>query len=111
MPSPSGTLAKTVLLNLLIFFVGVNVLYWAIPVGGALSRLYKTSMVETWFRTIPPSYADTDPAWVRRHWTELNRGETVYKSHIGWRHAATAGETITVEGPYLQRRTINAGTA
>ena len=110
MASRSRALVKTVLLNLLIFFVGANVLYWAIPVGGAVSRLYKTSAVETWFRTIPPSYADTEPAWVRRHWMELNRGETVYKSYVGWRHAATAGETITVEGPYLQRRTVNTGT-
>ena len=109
MPFKPASAAKTVFYNLLIFFVIANVLYWAIPVGGAISRLYKTSLVETWFRTIRPSYSDIDPGWVRQHWMELNQGETVYRSHIGWRHAPSAGKTITVEGPFLQRRTVNAG--
>lgn len=101
---------KLVWLNILVAFVIANVLYWLIPIGGAISRAYKTSAVETWFRKIPPAYADTDPAWVRRHWMELNQIEAVYRSNIGWRHAAMAGQTLRVEGPYLQRRTENPPT-
>jgi hypothetical protein len=33
-----------------------------------------------------------------------------FKSFIGWRRKPFSGETINVEGPYRQRRTINKGT-
>lgn len=89
------------------FIVVTSILYWSIPVGGAISRLYKASYVETWFRTIPESYSADDANWVKRHWVEINRAEDVYKSYVGWRHAPFQGETINVEGPYLQRRTVN----
>lgn len=103
--------AKLVACNLLVFFVLLSIIYWSVPVFGVLSRTYKTTGIETWFRTIPPSYSSTDLPWVRQHWTELNRTQNVYKSYVGWRRAPFQGETITVEGRYLQRRTANETAA
>jgi hypothetical protein len=107
MNSDAVSLKKTIFYNILIFFVVANVLYWLIPIGGAISRLYKTSIADTWFRTIPPSYSSSERTWVKRYWIEKNRSTNLYKSYVGWRHAPFHGETLNVEGPYLQRRTIN----
>jgi hypothetical protein len=103
-------LARTIYVNVLVLFVLANLLYWLIPVGGAISRTYKASFLETLFRKIPPAYASSDAAWIKRHWQEVNQSRDVYKSYIGWRHAPFRGETINVEGPYLQRRTANEKT-
>jgi lysophospholipase L1-like esterase len=102
-----ASIAKLIAYNALVFFVLLNLIYWSVPVFGELSRLYKTSAVETWFRTVPPSYSASDHTWVRQHWIELNRTQNLYKSYIGWRRAPFQGETINVEGRYLQRRTAN----
>jgi lysophospholipase L1-like esterase len=97
---------KVIAVNLLVFFVVFNVIYWAIPTVGTLSRAI--SYANEAGQTLPPNY-DGIP-WARRHYEERAVRGTVYRSFIEWRHAPMAGETITVEGPYLQRRTINAGT-
>jgi hypothetical protein len=104
------SLARTIFFNVLVLFVLTNLLYWLIPVGGAISRIYKTSFLETLARVMPPAYASSDAAWIKRHWQELNQGHHVYKSYVGWRHAPFRGETINVEGPHLQRRTANEKT-
>lgn len=111
MNSASTRVAKIIGYNILIIFVLVNLLYWSIPVFGALSRLYKTTVVETWFRAVPASYSSSEHDWVKRHWIELNRSQSVYKSYVGWRRAPFQGETMNVEGPYLQRRTTTEGAS
>lgn len=110
MTSQSGSMrfVRTVALNLLIFFVVANLLYWAIPVGGTISRYWKSSGAESLTRQLPAAYGPEAQAWLRTYWTELNRMTGVYKSYIGWRTGPMHGETINVEGRYLQRRTINA---
>lgn len=107
MNSESNGWTKTIFYNVVVFIVIASVLYWIIPVGGAISRFYKQSYIEAWLRKIPASYEASDANWVRRHWIEINRSGDVYKSYVGWRHALFRGETINVEGRYLQRRTIN----
>ena len=101
---PSWT--KLVAVNLLIFFVIFNLLYWSIP---AVSTILRVVAHETEIRApLPPNY-DGIP-WARRHYEERAIRGTVYRSFVEWRHAPMAGETITVEGPNLQRRTINENT-
>jgi hypothetical protein len=97
---------KVIAVNLLVFFVVFNVIYWAIPAVGTLSRAI--SFANEAGQPLPPNY-DGIP-WARRHYEERAVRGAIYRSFIEWRHAPMAGDTITVEGPYLQRRTINAGT-
>jgi hypothetical protein len=107
MNSDSVSLKRTIFYNVLIFFVVANVLYWLIPIVGSLSQLYKTSEMDKERQTMPPSYSSSDRPWVKRLWVEQSRSGNLYKSYVGWRRAPFHGETLNVEGPYLQRRTIN----
>jgi hypothetical protein len=111
MNSVSRGRAVRIFYRTVIVFAVANILYWSIPTVGAISRFYKTSAIETWFRTIPPSYSRDEASWVKQHWIEINRAGDVYKSYVDWRHAPFQGETINVEGPYLQRRTVNNASA
>jgi lysophospholipase L1-like esterase len=96
---------KTILYNVLIFFVIANVLYWLIPALGTIMRAGKT--LATIARPISPSYSDAEAAWVRTYQVEVHRVGSVYRSHVGWRRDTFKGERINVSGPYLQRRTLN----
>ena len=107
----SKNFRRTASYNLLIFFVVVNLIYWTIPVVGSLSELIKTSPLSSRTRPVPPNYSEADAGWLRTYWAEHSRSLSVYKSYIGWRRAPVTGETINVEGPYLQRRTENRGTS
>jgi lysophospholipase L1-like esterase len=99
--------AKLIAVNLLIFFVIFNLLYWSIPL---VSTTLRVVAHETEIRApLPPNYNGIP--WARRHYEERAMRGTVYRSFVEWRHAPLAGETITVEGPYLQRRTINENTS
>jgi hypothetical protein len=100
-----------VLINVLIFFVLFNILYWSIPTVATLATWIRFSDAGAARRAIPPAYDPADATWVPRHWIESQPWGNVYRSYIGWRRAPYAGETVNVEGPYLQRRTVNAGTA
>jgi lysophospholipase L1-like esterase len=102
---------KLIGINALVLFVILNVLYWTIPVVDGLAALARWSTLGHAFRSLPPAYAATDAEWLRKYWVEVDRGGAVYKSYVAWRRVPTVGETINVEGPYLRRRTINAGTA
>jgi lysophospholipase L1-like esterase len=101
---------KLIAINLLVFFVLSNFIYWSLPTLSALYRLTTVSV---------PTPAD-DPrgrlpnyekvTWARQHFLEFNQLKSNYKSFIGWRRQAFQGETIAIGGPYSQRRTINDGT-
>lgn len=90
--------------NLLVLFVAANLIYWGIPTVRAIGGLFSG------WRTPPvsPAYTAEEAKWVPTMHREQGRFGTVYKSFIVWRREAFAGETINVEGPYLQRRTINS---
>jgi hypothetical protein len=97
---------RLIAINVLLFFILFNVFYWAIPTIGSLLRLI--SFAHETSRPLPPNYEGI--GWARRHYEERAQRGTVYRSFIEWRHAPMAGETITVEGPHLQRRTVNENT-
>ena len=94
-----GTL-KLIGTNVLIFFVMANILYWGIPTVTAISDFVKS-------RTTPSVRTRAD-SWIVTHHRETQGSKLIYKSFVGWRGKAFAGETLNVEGPYGQRRTINA---
>ena len=74
---------KTVLYNVLVFFVFANVLYWLIPTVGTILRQAKNLI--TVARPPSPAYSDAEAAWVRTYQRELQRVGFHYRSHIGWR--------------------------
>lgn len=96
---------RTILYNVLVFFVIANVLYWLIPTVGTILRAGKTWL--TVGGPISPAYSAADAGWVRTYQAELHRIGFHYRSHIGWRRGSLAGERINVGGPYLQRETRN----
>jgi lysophospholipase L1-like esterase len=100
------SLVKIIAINVLVFFVTLNVLYWAIPVVGTMSRVAWTEPPPP-----PPNYSAADAAWVRRHSEEMARKTNVYRSYVGWQTARMTGETINIEGPNFQRRTNNDNTS
>jgi lysophospholipase L1-like esterase len=96
---------RTILYNVLIFFIIANVIYWLIPIVGTILREGKGLM--TIAGPISPSYSAAEAAWVRTYQTELRRVGFKYRSHIGWRRDTFEGERINIGGRYLQRRTLN----
>ena len=100
------SLVRIIAINVLVFFVTINLLYWAIPVVGTISRA-------SWRAPgpLPPNYSAADAGWARRHAEEMARKTSVYRSYLGWQTAPMAGETINVEGPNFQRRTSNDNTS
>jgi lysophospholipase L1-like esterase len=102
----SASWIRVVAVNLLIFFVLFNLLYWSIPTISTILRVIAHAKESN--LPLPPNY-DGIP-WARQHYKERALRGTVYRSFVEWRHAPMAGETITVEGPHIQRRTVNANT-
>ena len=94
---------KVIFYNVLIFFVLANVFYWAIPTVGTILRMNAAAREAR--RPLPPNYSARDAGWARRHVEELAGKGSLYKSFVGWQTTPMAGQTINVEGPYLQRRT------
>jgi lysophospholipase L1-like esterase len=94
--------------NVLVFFVVGNIFYWSIPTLVAVPKIVRA--VKTWISDARSSDAP-DQAWLRTHIRETGALRTVYRSYVEWRQSATNGETINVEGPYLQRRTVNERTS
>ncbi|MPZ36790.1 MAG: hypothetical protein GEU95_01800 [Rhizobiales bacterium] len=99
---------KVIGINLLIAFVLVNVIYWSIPTVAAISDLFSTIRPNRASAAISPSYSAVDADWLPAYQREKRRTKTVYRSFVGWRTDAFAGEAINIEGPYLQRRTTNS---
>jgi hypothetical protein len=77
---------KTILYNIVVFFLLANVFYWSIPLVSFLASLRE----------------ETQPT-----------GRAVYKSFIGWRTDAFdwPDRGSSVGGRYLQRRTVNGGAS
>lgn len=102
---------KLIFYNLLVFLVLINAIYWAIPIVGAIEQFARYSGLASLSRKIPGGYAGVDTGLLRKHWTETDRNWASYKSYVGWRMQPFKGETITIEGRYRQRRTVNPPTA
>jgi hypothetical protein len=108
--APKSSLAKTILYNVLIFFVLFNVLYWAIPTISTFSRSFQ--LFQRLAAAVPAGTPWPQAAgWIAANWSATGLPPAEYHSHIGWRRVAWAKDGVHVEGPYLQRRTLNAGTS
>ena len=87
-------------INILIVFVMANVIYWGIPTVTTISDFFRSQ-----FAPAPRASAEN---WIATHHRETQASKLVYKSFVGWRGKTFAGETVNVEGPYGQRKTVNA---
>jgi lysophospholipase L1-like esterase len=85
MASHRAGVLKVIGVNVLIFFVIANVLYWSIPTIQAISSLLKPREI-------------------------VSSTRVVYRSFAGWKFTEIKSPSINVEGPYLQRRTMNGNT-
>jgi lysophospholipase L1-like esterase len=99
---------KIIGINLLVFFVLFNVLYWSVPTLNYLLVAFAPEVAAD-SRGRLPNYANVN--WAPQHYREFRQLKFDYKSFIGWRHEPFHGETINIGGPYAQRLTINHGTA
>lgn len=107
----SDNVRKTIFYNIVVFFLIANVLYWTIPV---LSLVFDALRYSRNRLVSPNSFLVSNLAsypWARQNVLESSQMSTVYRSFVGWRREPFRGETINIEGPYSQRRTINAGTS
>jgi lysophospholipase L1-like esterase len=97
--------------NIVIFFLIANVLYWTIPVVSLAfdTMLYSRNRLVSPRRFLVSNLASYP--WAGPNVLEVSQLSTVYRSFVGWRREPFRGETINIEGPYSQRRTINAGTS
>jgi hypothetical protein len=90
---------KLVGVNVVIFFIVANVLYWAIPTITAISDLFRSAAA--------PVVRTRADDWIHSHHRETQASKLFYKSYVGWRGQPFAGDTVNVGGPYGQRRTVN----
>src|SRR5436190_1034060 len=102
-PRPATGIWKTIFYNVLVFFLIANVFYWSIPI----LRYSKNRLASA--QSFLPSNLASYP-WAKKYVLEMSHLGTVYRSFVGWRREPFRGDTINIEGPYSQRRTINAGT-
>jgi hypothetical protein len=97
---------RIVAVNVLVLFIVANAAYWAIPVVSSVrDALKQWTPAPVDPRALLPNYADSP--WAKDHFRELASLATKHMSFIGWRRQEFGGTTITVGGPYLQRRTVN----
>jgi hypothetical protein len=117
MKSRVSRIAVLFLINAIMIFLFFNLIYWSLPVLQlAMGRTAAASALAVADAHLP-NYANID--WAEQHFRELMQAQpnvsdharTDFKSYIGWRRHVFSGQTINVEGPYAQRRTINKDQA
>lgn len=101
--SKSPSTLKIVGINVLILFVIANVFYWGIPTVTAISDFVRSKFAS--------SAPKRDDNWISVHHRETQASKLLYKSYVGWRGKPFAGETVNVEAPYGNRKTVNAQSA
>jgi hypothetical protein len=101
---------RTALINVLVFFVLFNVIYWAIP--AISSGLWSAQHLRALLANVPQTLSLTQSlAWISERWSRTGLPPADYRSHIGWRRVPWAQDGIHVEGPNNQRRTTNGPTS
>jgi lysophospholipase L1-like esterase len=101
-----ATLLKVVALNLFVFFALIGALLsGVVMLNAALAILAAVRSGDERART--PNYAGIP--WAEQHFKEFRSLKTDYYSYIGWRRKPYSGETITVAGPYGERKTAPEG--
>lgn len=105
-------IVKLVAINALVLFIVFNVLIWTICLATSVQNVFGTSKQQTITREVPnkaskarlPNYASID--WAPTHFREEASLDTRYVSYFEWRRKEFEGKTITIAGPYGQRRTV-----
>jgi hypothetical protein len=102
-------IVKLVAINALALFIVFNVVIWTICLATSVWNAFGTIKQQTVAREIPnkarlPNYAGVD--WAPTYFQEFEAQDTRYVSYYEWRRKAFEGKTITVVGPYGQRRTV-----
>jgi hypothetical protein len=99
---------KMIAINVFVLFVIINATVWVICIGNTAKQILRdnisTQSIIPTGRAALPNYANVD--WAAKHFAEFDSLQTKYVPYIGWRRKAYSGTTITVSGPYLQRRTV-----
>jgi hypothetical protein len=94
-----------------VLFVLLNLIYWSLPALQFMFGHSAPSAATLYPYPGPhlPNYANL--GWAEQNYRELDQatkpGTTNFKSFTGWRRKPFKGETINVDGPYAQRRTVN----
>ena len=112
MKSRTFETTRLLLINVLVLFVLFNLIYWSLPLLQLVVGRSGAGRMSQDPSARLPNYANV--AWAELHYRELEHAQltaarTDFKSFIGWRRKPFTGETINVDGPYRQRRTINDG--
>ena len=97
---------KVVAVNLFVFFALIGALLSAVVIlNAALALLAAVRSDDE--RARMPNYANIP--WAEQHFKEFRSLKTEYYSYIGWRRKPYSGQTITVAGPYGERKTAPEG--
>jgi len=112
MRSQKTETAKLLAINILVLFVLLNMAYWSVAVLQLVLSRPGTSPYSNPGPELP-NYANID--WAAQHKREMDQTEMTvagwdFKSFIGWRRKPFHGETINIDGPHGQRRTINTAS-
>jgi hypothetical protein len=93
-------------MNALVLFMLFNAAIWLVCIGYSISGVI--NRYELFDKSEPeanlPHYAHM--GWAETYFREAKLRQTEYVSFIGWRSKPFSGKTITIFGPYGQRRTI-----
>jgi hypothetical protein len=105
---------KLVATQALGLFIVFNIVIWTICVAITLFNLVKDNPQVAALRTSGhqaklPNYAGVD--WASTHFVELHSQTTKYVSYLGWRRESFTGKTISIAGPYGQRRTVGGASS
>ncbi len=100
---------KLVFINALVLFIILNVVIWTICLTTSVHNIVGTSEPpideqKAAEKARLPNYASID--WALTHFREYDSLDTGYVSYIEWRRKAFEGRTVTITGPYGQRRTV-----
>ncbi len=98
---------KIVAINALVLFIVFNVVIWTICLAVSIHNVLTSEQIinrQDLMKAKLPNYAGVD--WALTHFQELQSLGTKYVSYVEWRRKAFKGKTITISGPYRQRRTV-----
>jgi hypothetical protein len=80
-------------INLIVFFVLFNLLYWSVPTLPYLWMTLAPLRATDDPRGRQPNYANVN--WARQHYREYHQLKTDYKSFIGWHLSRFTGRPLT----------------
>jgi len=98
---------KVFAINVAIFFALVGFAEFALPAVYAARQAVRSDLPTGTYsdpRAFFPNYDGVE--WAEKHYAEFAAIRATYRSYVGWQRESFNGETITVTGPYAERRTL-----